>query len=373
MPIFNNATGIYKIGYDTGLGTGVICQDFTHDYDLSISNIQELMCGGGGSIVKKIDNVISSTVVTGPMLFAESSYLGERLAAFVDYLGLNSLDDIGFYDTYWYAVRLMGKHWLNIGGSSLLSGIMVESVNISIDDNGLTTKIQYFTDPVDAGDTSIGRIIKATTPDPGITALRESRWYDFYTKMSYSPTPSVTDVISFPIKNCVIDIGFEYETVNPIGGLAKFLSKDTSSLTNQYWMHTPFRTLKNVMINCTITGLMRNDITNDWGKSKILGITSSDLRKDYFHVSTQKEDVGYFEPYDFDIFTINGSSIYPLIKTILFGSTSVNSILYPYYSGSKVFVENVAWYIMEVIENNTAGFLDVDIKLEGIAPIRMVQ
>jgi hypothetical protein len=353
MPVISSITGVWKVGYDWYWNTGIVCKSLSRNFEIDMNNVSDLMCGGGSTLVKKIDNVNTSFSLSGPMLFTTTVSDPPNNPCFLDYVAGPSYP---FYDAYWYTLRLMGAFWLNMSRTAPSASIAINSVNLTIDQDGLNIETNWYSDPINLDVGDLGPY------DVGgeIGGLRESKWYDFYASLNGFPISIVSANAS---------INMEYENLNIIGGLAKYFAQDPRTFLGENWSHTPFRGLKGISLKIDIKGLIPiQSWLGLWGVADFF-----DYSERAFYNSVQKEDVGYYDLESFDIYTVfPGSNPLPLIRTLLKGSTSLSNIVLPENDGATNFIDIRGWYVNSVKQSINPGVCEVDMSIDAIMPLKVV-
>jgi hypothetical protein len=256
MPVYNNFTGSWTLAVDNYMPPNVIfANNINHNYSLGISQANTI-AGSGQTLIRNFSNINANIDINGPMLFSTNPEY-----PLVD--GVSNLiggASTGYYPagnySYCYDVYNYVKYKIAPRTTSPFHGI--NSINIKSGQEGVETSANWWVDPpsVEITMENDQASVPWMTNGAGLQyPLRQGTWYDYWVG---------TDINNvFITKDFNVDIKFEYGEDNILGGSRLLVYKASSGaidisdpVEKSWWNHTPFRTLKNLNVTFTFTGLI---------------------------------------------------------------------------------------------------------------------
>lgn len=288
MPVINNISGIWNLGYDLGMGNyPIVMKDFTKDYSLSISN-NTMLSASTESLIKRIGELSGKFTMTGPVLLGP----------------VESQDSINFaYDLEmfypacprYYSSILAWDLWSRAYYPTMLESYfpvaMLESCSLDITDIANST-ITWITDPLSEEyiPTAPGYIYLAdgAYAMDVVPPMRSAAYYDFV---------ALIDNYAINLKSFNFNYKIEYESFMPIGGSNIFTGL---RFYMEEYMHTPVRFLKTQSATATIKLIAMSSAPSPWG-------IVVPWNAPEFGTSTQYHDTAMHEsPYVDIVFMVSG-------------------------------------------------------------------
>jgi hypothetical protein len=274
------------------------------------------MGGSGNMLIKDIGNVDANMSVSGPLLFSEYGYqsnLSNTLPS-----GVN-----GILDAYGYSQCITRQIWDTIGASLstdwfLLGDTMLNSVDMSISDNGASVSTSWYLDfladnpngvnsgdsyplpgglpsegggNVSRGNSTINKSGELWLTDDflaypsNLVPLRKGQWYDFLVK-----SVGNSGTYYLVVKEFKASLKPDYDTFNPVGG---YIHPNTGQ---RVWS-MPIRIVKGVNLTYDLTTLIPvNQGYPGWGRAKLTYYTGggTSIASYTSRVTTQPTDFFHY-------------------------------------------------------------------------------
>jgi len=283
MPLNRTFAGVWSMGWDPYANALIICENISHQYNLSVS-AANVMGGSGNMLIKDIGNADPQISIKGPMLF--SSVLSGGYAP----SWKSPINGTAVTDAFIYSSGITKTCWDSIFGSLtsdtfLSSDVVLNSTSLDISDQGANVSTSWYLDYLseNPGYVSDGRFpttapseaqegAATTSRDIGepwltdnvlnypsdLVPLRKGTWYDF---VIYA---SLTDRY-YVVKDYSIKITPEYDTLNLIGGYRH----PNAAASDMFW-HVPIRIFKGAKVSVELTSMIPiNFGYPGWGRANL--------------------------------------------------------------------------------------------------------
>jgi len=211
MPVINNISGIWNLGYDLGMGDyPIVMKDFTKNYSLSINN-NPMISASTESLVKRVGELSGEFTMTGPVLLGPlEDWESLTMAPYPD-LEMFFPACPRYYSSI-LAWDLWSRAYYPESLESYFPAAMLKSCTLDIADIANST-ITWFTDPLIEGytPTAPGYIYLAEGAYAMgvVPPMRSAAYYDFV---------ALIDNYAINLKSFKFDYKIEYDSFMPIGG-----------------------------------------------------------------------------------------------------------------------------------------------------------